>query len=262
MDKWAKRSIEIANAPGYLDRLHEVYPIVPQGQRELPASIKEQLRIYYDEKSKNKLIKTLLRLEKFPIDDPYVAFLRKKRGLFIDYNPKTVERIARRIFSMGFEAIIKGVEEPKKVSRQSGALFRNWLHTLGYPFLSEQEFGSYRDMAFLQGNDGQLMDYANTILHCDLRKGIDLLAKVGENYVLAEAKFVTDYGGGQASQVKDAMRLLESEQDNATKIAILDGVIWIKDGAKMHKTVCQSEKVILSALLLKDFLEELREKED
>jgi len=76
------------------------------------------------------------------------------------------------------------------------------------------------------------MDYANTILHCDLDKGPDLLAKAGANYIVGEAKFVTDFGGGQKAQFRDAMRLLESKKGNAIRIAILDGVVWIKDSTK------------------------------
>ncbi|MGQ9632228.1 MAG: hypothetical protein ACUVXI_18225 [bacterium] len=44
------------------------------------------------------------------------------------------------------------------------------------------------------------------------------------------------------------------------RIAVLDGVVWIKDGTKMYRTVCQLKEVALTALFLKEFLESLRRK--
>jgi len=106
-----------------------------------------------------------------------------------------------------------------------------------------------------------LKNYANRALYCNLSKGLDLVAKVCTGYgnrpfyVIGEAKFITDFGGGQSAQFEDTLRLLRGEEGHATRIAILDGVVWIKDGAKMYKAVCQLHKVALTALLLKDFLE-------
>jgi len=240
-----------------LDKLHEVYPIAPEEERGIPAQTKEELKnSYYDEQDKFRLIKSLLKLKKFPVDDPYVAFLRKK-DIFLKYNPQTVDRITQRVRSIGFEAMMDGIEEPKKVSRQSGTLFRNWLPKLDYSLLPELEFEKYKGIAFLQGSNGVLKDYVNRVLNCNVSKGLDLVAKAGASYVIGEAKFITDIGGGQGAQFEDTLRLLRGEEGNATRIAILDGVVWIKDGTKMYRTVCQLRKVALTALLLKDFLKSL-----
>lgn len=256
MNEWVQKSIDIANSPGYLDKLHEVYPVGPEEKREISAKIKEELRNSYYKGDKLRLIKTLLKLKKFPVDDPYVGFLRKKE-IFLEYNPQTVDRIIQRIRSIGFEAMIKGIEEPKKVSRQSGMLFRKWLSKLGYPLLSESEFRKYKGIAFLEGSNGALRKYANEVLNCNVSKGLDLVAKVGSSYVIGEAKFITNIGGGQGAQFEQSLGLLRGEEGNATRVAILDGVVWIKDSTKMYKTVCQLHKVALTALLLKDFLESL-----
>lgn len=260
MNEWIQRSIELANSPGYLDRLHEVYPVTWETTRELDPQIKKHLQDVYTHQDSPRLMRILLRLDKFPIKDPYVAFLRKRR-FFPEYNPQTVERIAQRLYSIGFEVVVEGIEEAKEFNRQIGTLFKRWLPKLGYPFLTELEFGRYEGIAFLQGSNGELMNYANNGLGCDLNKGPDLLAKAGIHYVLGEAKFLTDYGGHQNAQFTDALNLLRGKEGNAMRIAILDGVVWIKDSTKMYRTVCQLEEVVLSALFLKDFLEELREKE-
>lgn len=259
MNEWIRRSIGIANAQGYLDNLQQVYPVIQETEREIPDEIKRELKEIYKGENDLALIKSLLRLPKFPIKDPYVAFLRK-REIFLEYNPITVNRIARTIRSMGFDAMIEGIKEPKVFSRQIGPLFKKWLPKIGYPILSEAEFETYQGIAFLQGGNGQLKDYANRTLDCDLVKGPDFLAKARNSYVIGEAKFLTDIGGGQYTQFEDALRLLRNKKGKAIRIAVLDGVVWIKDRTKMYRTVCQLNDVVLTALLLKDFLESLRSK--
>lgn len=161
---------------------------------------------------------------------------------------------------MGFynDAMIESIEEPKEFNRQIGTLFKRWLLQIGYPTFAIEDFETHEGIAFLQGSDAQLKDFANTVLGCDLDKGPDFLAKVGKRYVIGEAKFLADYGGHQNAQFEDALRLLRGKKGKAIRIAVLDGVVWIKDSTKMYRTVCQLEEVALTALLLKDFLESLR----
>lgn len=148
MNKWVNKSIKIANAPEYLDRLHEVYPVIQETDRQVPMEVKDKLKEIYEMGNDISLIKTLLRLPKFPVKDPYVAFLRK-REIFVEYNPETVHRIAERIRSMGYNAMIESIEEPKEFNRQIGTLFKKWLPKLGYPVLSEDDFEVYNKIALL-----------------------------------------------------------------------------------------------------------------
>ena len=117
MNKWVQKSIEIANAPGYLDRLSEVYRVMLEAERTLPPGVKFQLKGMYDDRDGVGLIKASLKLDKFPVNDPYVAFLRKRKGIFLDYNPETVNRIANRMFSLDFDELVEGCEEPKAFSK-------------------------------------------------------------------------------------------------------------------------------------------------
>ena len=110
MNKWIQKSIEIANAPGYLDRLSEVYPVTREAKRVLPSEIKAQLKDAYDERDGVGLVRALLKLDKFPIKDPYVAFLRRG-DIFLAYNPDVVGRLAETLFSMSFDELISGCEE-------------------------------------------------------------------------------------------------------------------------------------------------------
>lgn len=256
MNKWIQKSVEIANGKGYLDKLHGVYPVLQETEREIPAEVKKELRKIYKTGDNLELIKTLLNLSKFPIKDPYVAFLRKKE-FFLEYNPATVDRIAERARSMGFKAMMKSIEEPKEFNRQIGTLFKKWIPMLRYPILPESEFEAFKGISFLKGGDAQLKDYANRKLGCDLEKGPDFLAKAGKKYVIGEAKFLTDYGGHQNAQFEDVLRLLRGRKGKAIRIAVLDGVVWIKNGTKMYRTICQLNRIALTTLLLRDFLESL-----
>lgn len=225
MNEWVERSIEIANSPGYLDSLHEIYPIKLGARRRISAQVKQELKFIYDGQNELLLVKALFKVKKFPVEDPYVAFLRK-RDFFLEYNPQTVARIAQRILSMSFEEMIDAIEEPKVVNRQMGKLFPEWLKTLNYPMLSVSEFRYYDGrIAFLIGGNGERKDYANKVLGCNLNKGPDLLVKVGAHYIIGEAKLLTDYGGHQNAQFADALRLLRGSEGDAIRIAILDGVV-------------------------------------
>jgi len=73
MNKWTQKSIELANSPGYLDRLSEVYLVTREAKRVLSSEIKAQLKDAYDERDGARLVRALLELEKFPMKDPYVA---------------------------------------------------------------------------------------------------------------------------------------------------------------------------------------------
>lgn len=250
MNEWVESSIEIANSPGYLDRLHQIYPISVGPRRIVSAQTKRELRLIYDSQNEVLLVKALLQVDKFPIEDPYVAFLRKKDS-FIEYNPQTVGRIAQRVLSMSFEEMIDEIEEPKVVNRRMGTLFPEWLATLDYPMLSKSEFPYYNgEIAFLTGGNGERKDYANRVLGCNLNKGPDLLVKVGAHHVIGEAKILTDYGGHQNAQFADALNLLGGSEGDAIRIAVLDGVVWIEDGAKMFRTVCELEGAAFTGLLL------------
>ncbi len=257
MNEWVKKSIHIANGNGYLDRLHEVYPVTVGFERPVSPELREQIRKSYDDKNKKALIDILIKLEKFPIKDPYVAFLKKKRGEFVKKNPKTVVRIADRLLQMDFEEVLEGIEEPKEFNRQIGTLFKKWLKTLCYPMLPELEFKKSREICLLDGTDTQLKAYANEKLGCKLEKGPDLLARVNDKFILGEAKFLTDTGGHQNAQFQDAFSFLKDKSGRCIKIAILDGVVWIKSGGKMFKTVSKLKTAALSALLLQNYLEEL-----
>ncbi len=257
MNEWVRRSISIANSPGYLDKLQSVYPVTLELERQISPEQVSELKRIYEGGDDGQLIRRLIKFDKFPTKDPYVAYLRKKKEIFVNGNPETVRRIIERIRAMGFDVMLKSITEPKEFNRQIGMLFKRWVPTIGFPMVTEREIVELDGIAFLQGSDAHLRAFANDTLGCNLDKNPDFVAKASGQFVIGEAKFLTDIGGHQNAQFEDALRLLRGEDGRAIRIAVLDGVVWIMGKHKMHKTVCQLEKPAMTALLLKEFLQSI-----
>ena len=176
MNKWIKKSIEIANAPGYLDKLSKIYVMNVNPERPLEAVVEQSIQKAFKEKDTKSLIKLLLEAEIFPVKDSYIGFIRAKKDS-IDQNPETVERIGERLYGLGLEKLLQEATRPKETNRQLGSAFRSWLPSLGYQILDEGDFTKVKGIAFLAGGDKALKDYAAKHLGCKLTKGVDVLFK-------------------------------------------------------------------------------------
>jgi len=256
MNRWVKKSIDLADSEGYLDRLEEIYRVEP-AERQVSQDILDSIEKVYDTKDPVNLVKTLLKLkiEKFPIDHPFIAFLKRSRSA-VEKNPKTVKKIGEALLSMSLDQIFNGLKKPKMASRRMGPMFRNWLPNLGYPLLEEDEILTYKKTAILKGSDKTLMKFVNKNLGCNEKKGIDLVVKTPRTYIIGEAKFLSDVGGEQYEQFSKALDFAEKKEGrNTVRIAILDGVVWIKSKNKMYKEIVNTKATALSALLLKEFIE-------
>lgn len=260
MNYWTELSIEYANQRSYLDDLFQVYPTIPDGIREINLDRWKDIEIAFENKDNENLIKEFLKLEIFPIKDSYVAYL-KRDSTSILRNPKTINRICGRIYEMGLDKIFERCSEPKETNRQIGPFFRRWINAkaLGIKPVSLEEFISTKNDAILNGSDKQLLDFASSKLNYKYSKGLDFIGRFNEKYVIGEAKFLTDFGGHQNAQFNDAISLIQSKGVKAIKIAILDGVIYIKGNNKMYKDITTKYKDlnIMSSLVLREFLYQL-----
>ena len=254
LNKWIDATIKLVNSKGYLDSLLSVYPITPNNERELPEGAENRIRELLKGKDNVELINYLLTLEKFPIATAYTSSLRYN-GL-IGKNPKTIDGIAGILKNMGAEKVIKGAKEPKIVSKQAGAMFLKWL-AKQYSVVPLSEFESITDRpVILSGSDKRRKQYANDNLNAELtEKGIDLLLKKGDDFVMGQAKFITAGGGGQDNQFYEALRFVNSTSGDAERVAILDGVVWFDN--KFLERIKASNKNIMSSLLLKTYVDGL-----
>ncbi len=257
---WTKLSIEYANQRSYLDDLFQVYPTIPEGIREIDDSVWKDVEKEFKKKNNVSLVKELLKLNLFPIKDSYIAYLKRDKAS-IERNPKTINRISGRLYEMGLDKIFEKCSEPKETNRQIGPMFKDWLNrkTLGIQPVSIDEFTSNNNDAILDASDKAMMDFAKEHLNYNHNKGLDFVARFNGKYVIGEAKFLTDFGGHQNAQFNDAISTIETKKVKAIKIAILDGVLYIKGKNKMHKSITElyQDYNIMSALVLREFLYQL-----
>lgn len=257
MNHWMQLSIEFANQRNYLDELFKIYPTIPEGIRDIDDEKWKAIEKAYNKKNKIELLKLLLSLDLFPIKDSYVAYLKRDKTA-INRNPATVDRLNGRLCELGIESIYERCSEPKETNRQIGPLFKRWLNkgSLGVPILKLNEFLATKNNSILNASDKEGMDFAKKYLNYKRNKGLDFIAKFNGNYVIGEAKFLTDFGGHQNAQFSDAISTIQTQRVKAVKIAILDGVLYIKGNNKMHTSITNdySDYNIMSALVLREFL--------
>jgi len=271
MNKWVNKSIKLANSRGYLDKLMEIYSIDQVIPRKISLEEKKIIKKALKRGNKKELISILLDFKKFPIDDPYIGFLRKNRKA-LKLNPKTISRIGKKLLSMSLGEILVGVSKPKSPSRQLGQMFRKWIYRkIGYPILSKEDFLKYQGIAILDGGDAALKKFAKDKLGYRGQKGLDIVLKTKHRFIIGEAKFITASGGGQDKGFRETIAFIKRNRTETLRIAILDGVVWLaSDKTKMKKkkklnlydTVINlgNDKIALSALLLKDFIKEENKK--
>jgi len=259
MNYWTQLSIEFANQRNYLDELFSVYPTIPEGIRDIDEELWKQVEKHFKSQNNIELLKTLLKFDLFPIKDSYVAYLKRDNSA-IERNPKTVDRLCGRLYEMGLDKIYEKCSEPKETNRQIGPLFRRWLNkgVLGVKPVPLEQFMSSNDNAILDAGDAEMMKFAREHLGYNHEKGLDFVGRFNNKYVIGEAKFLTDFGGHQNAQFNDAISTLKTDV-NAVKVAILDGVLYIKGRNKMYRMITGElqEYNIMSALLLRDFLYQL-----
>jgi hypothetical protein len=282
MNEWTKKSFKLHESLGYLDHLSTVYPMKKNDKRELNPKFKKSLKECFDSKDDQKLFELLLPLKKFPVKDSYKAYFsrtpKSERHEIIEKNPETVHRICERIYRIGYERMIQGLEAPKETNRQIGPMFTDWIRN-EYPsykninhFLNSDDY-----ISILSGSDDKLVKFAKNKLNINLpkgrsnqEKGLDMVAKIEtkptKTFVIGEAKFLTDFGGHQNSQLRDALQLIVSPafknegKYKIKRIAILDGVCWIDSkNTKMQKDLrkLKDNQIAISSLLLDDFFKSL-----
>lgn len=258
MNKFLESSIDYANQRSYLDDLFKVYPTIPNGIRDISSDLWGEVEKAYNNKDNERLISSLLKFDLFPIKDSYVAFLRRDKNA-IKRNPQTVNRLAGELYDLGLNKIYENCSSPKETNRQIGPMFKQWIEnkSLGIkPLGSVEDFLSNEgENAILNVSDSIMKQFAEEYLGYHHNKGLDFLARFNGKYIIGEAKFLTDLGGHQNAQFNDAISTIKTDA-KAIKIAVLDGVCYIKGKNKMYQQLIRDYKNynIMSALMLRNFL--------
>ena len=260
MNHWTQLSIDYANQRSYLDDLFQVYPTIPDGIRELNGDLWKDVEKAFEKKDNTALLKNLVKLDLFPIKDSYIAYLRRDKTA-LERNPATAARLSGRLYERGFDTIYARCSEPKETNRQIGPLFKRWLNkkALGIQPVKLEEFLATKENAVLDASDAEMMKFAREHLNYKHNKGLDFVGRFNGKYVIGEAKFLTDFGGHQNAQFNDAIATINAKDVKAVKIAILDGVLFIKGKNKMYKDITGKlkDENIMSSLVLREFLYQL-----
>jgi hypothetical protein len=264
VNEWVRRSLEIANSPGYLDKLNAIYPADRPPRRPLSRSTKKAITQLHNEKRGDKLVSLLLALEKeghpFPFEHPYASLFRKHVDL-LEKNPKTVQQIGNALLELSVKEIINGCERPPDINRIMGPMFRNWLHQYfpgrGYPVLPEGNFESYPGPAFLDAANSAILHYVAEKLGYDFKRGRDFLARVGKDYVIGEARFFSTSGGSQNRDLEQTIDFARSARVGLVPVAVVDGVAWFNKGYREKLSNLKTGEIALTALALEDFLKSL-----
>lgn len=265
MNPWVKKSIKLARDRLYLDRLLEIYPPEEISRGKVVEMESQRLKHLFLNKECVDLVKELIRLKKrgfkFPIENPYIGFLCHYEKA-IDKNPMTIKKICEKLFEMNYNELKSKLEAPKKFSRRMGPMFKKWLRSQ-FKFVDIDNFKKFEGVVFLNGGDRYLKQYAEKELKCkfrELSKGLDFVAKVGKKYIIGSAKFITDFGGSQDNQFKEVISLVKETHSpkDVLRVAIVDGVAWLGGEMKSTLVKLKSDEFCLSALLLKDFLNQIR----
>ena len=260
LNQWTKKSVEIAAEENYLDQLFAVYPMNPEQMREIEPGRRREIERAFLGNNDAGLINALLSLKLFPIKDSYVPYVRSDRTS-LARNPETVKRIATRVRAMGLDGLFNAASAPKETNRQIGPMFQQWIKAGNLATTmteDERRFEASAENIVFTGSDESCRKFAARVLNYQRNKGLDLLAKFKGEYIIGEAKFLTDVGGHQNAQFEDAITLLQCDA-NATKVAILDGVLY-QPGPNGTRKMFRHLKNnpthnILSALILREFLE-------
>lgn len=257
MNYWTKLSIEYANQRNYLDDLFQVYPTIPEGIRNINNDLWKVIEKAFQTKDNVILLENILKLDLFPLKDSYVAYLKRDKKA-LKRNPATVTRLCGRLYEMGLDEIFSRSSEAKETNRQIGPFFKRWIKnkSLGIEPIKIDEFLRAKGNMILDASDGEMMKFAKEYLNYNHNKGLDFIGRFQGKYVIGEAKFLTDFGGHQNAQFNDAIATIKAKNVKAVKVAILDGVLYIKGKNKMYKEIIGELKNenIMSALVLREFL--------
>ena len=255
---WVEQSFALVSRGGYLDALGIVYPVSLAEIRSLTDSTKTVISNAMRETDDAKMLRRLLALTgvKFPFNDPFISFLRAAPDE-IDTNHFTVSRICARLRSMGESEVIDAMEAPIDPNRRMGHAFSGWLQSK-YRFIDDRYTfeRSAESLVFYNAGGRQLRELANA-KGCGLQKEPDFVAKAKGRFIVGEAKWLGTEGGNQNRGLDDALNLAGRTPRDASTVAVLDGILWIRNSGQMAQRVSNFAGNAMSALLLDDFLKTL-----
>jgi len=263
LNPWINRSIELFSRKAYLDEIQEVYPFEIAKPQRLDKRVRREIISAHQSRDTKKLINLLISQVKFPYEDPIWYLLKNIKGC-LDNNPIQVNRIAESLYSMTAEETIIRLESPPKLNTQIGPMFNAWLRR-EFDFVPKEEFKSSKSrIVMLDASEPEAKKFVKEEFNQDIDKRPDIVVKAKRQYIIGEAKWIGQPGGNQEKQVQEVLNFCRRQRGHVKRVGIVDGFSWavynIKGNLKNNKEavlIQESEYDILSALLLKDYLQQV-----
>ena len=259
LNEWVLKSINLFKDTNYLDQILAVYPFQIASLERLEPSVRRRIINAHQSRRTNELIDILKSLTKFPYEDPIWYLLKNIEGCN-ENNPAQIQRIANSLYSMTAEETVVRLEAAPKLNTQMGPMFNAWLRqrfTL-LPLNLFQE--SSNEICILDASEEIGKQYINEILNQNLDKRPDLIAKVNNQLIIGEAKWIGQPGGNQEKQVQEVLKFCRNQRGDVIRIGVVDGFPWSLFNIN-HRLVNNKEAVniqeseydIVSALLLEEY---------
>jgi hypothetical protein len=263
LNAWVSRSIGLFQNSSYLDDVLAVYPLEIAAPERIDATLRRNIIMHHQARNTNELINLLLSIDKFPYEDPIWYMIKNIQGCLTN-NPLQCERIANSLYAMTAEETVVRLESAPKLNTQIGPMFSAWLRT-NFQLLDLNHFRKSGGGIFVLNESEEVAkNFLINELNQNVEKRPDLVAKVNNQYVIGEAKWIGQPGGNQDKQVEEVLQFCRNQRGNVLRIGLVDGFPWSLYNTRGNlinfKTavlIQESEYNILSALLLEDYLDSL-----
>ncbi len=263
LNEWVLKSIKLFEETPYLDNVLEVYPLETAKPERLEARLRRRIILAHQGRKTDELIRIFLEEVKFPYEEPLWFLMKNAKGAR-KANPKQLERIMDSLYAMTAEETVIRLEAAPKLNTQMGHMFSDWLKR-SFKTLEPGDFQKANGGIFiLNASEVEGMKFVNQVLGQELKKRPDLVAKVNQTYVIGEAKWIGSPGGNQEKQVVEVLDFCREQRGAVMRVGIIDGFPWAVQrsndkiiNAKEAVQVQESPYDVLSALLLKEYLESL-----
>ncbi len=261
LNEWVLKSINLFRESDYLDQILAVYPFQIASPERLDLSLRRRIINAHQSRRTNELIQILKGLTKFPYEDPIWYLLKNIEGCD-ENNPVQIQRIANSLYSMTAEETVVRLEAAPKLNTQMGPMFNASLRLNFTPLPLNLFQESTEGICVLDASEEVGKLYINDILHQNLDKRPDLIAKVNNQLIIGEAKWIGQPGGNQEKQVQEVIKFCRNQRGEVIRIGVVDGFPWSLFNVN-HRLVNNKEAVniqeseydIVSSLLLHEYLE-------
>lgn len=259
-DPWTCASLMTSARPGYADRLFapgSPYHSPITGDRALPANVVNRIRAIWDTAEPLELIEAFFACPRFPLGHHGNGMGRE--GMWKG-SPWIAGEVAAAIRKLGIDRALQQAAAPLDPAKRMGSSFQGYIAGM---FETAADFDellvSSSPVTVLMAGDKTLKKVAAEHLGYQGYKGLDMVARLAvrgrERLFVAEAKFVSEGGGGQDQKVVDALTPKVSRTDfDVLPVAVIDGMPLTPRYRRLYREMIRDAKrPVLSALLLEAF---------